>query len=75
MTSFNDAQTCATAHFVGDNLHEVIAHFSRPDATWDGFGKSDVYLKHLQLGLAQLSHEVDVELLNRQAVEPTDFGS
>jgi predicted alpha/beta superfamily hydrolase len=52
-----------------------FSHFSKPDATWESFGKADTYVEFLKLHLEGLLHSVEAELQARNAVEPTDFGT
>lgn len=73
--SNNDENTRASVRGAHDQVSTLFAHFSKPDATWDDFGKADTYVELLKLHLAELLHCVESELQTRNAVEPTDFGS
>lgn len=73
--SINDENTRASVRSSHDQVSTFFAHFSKPDATWDDFGKADTYVEFLKLHLAELIHCVEAELQSRNAVEPTDFGS
>lgn len=73
--SINDENTRASVSRAHDQVSTLFAHFSRPDATWESFGKANTYLEFLKLHLEGLSHCVESELQTRGAVEPTDFGS
>lgn len=73
--SINDENTRASVNRAHDQVSTFFAHFSKPDATWDSFGKTDTYVEFLKLHLAELLHCVESELQTRSAVEPTDFGS
>ena len=73
--SINDENTRASVRAAHDQVSTLFAHFSNPDATWESFGKADLYVELLKLHLAELTHCVEAELQARSAVEPTEFGS
>ena len=75
MPELNDDNTRACIRRAHDPVSTMLAHFSAPDATWDNFGKADIYVEYLKLHLEELLNTVESELQSRRAVEPTDFGS
>lgn len=75
MSSINDENTRASVSGAHDQVSTFLSHFSNPEATWDSFGKADIYVEFLKLQLEAMLHTVEAELQARNAVEPTDFGS
>lgn len=73
--SHNDENTRASVTRAHDQVSTFFAHFSKPDATWDDFGKADTYVEFLKLHLDSLLHCVEAELQSRNAVEPIEYGS
>lgn len=75
MTNQADDDTRAVVRAGGDQIASYLAHFHRPDSSWDSFGKGDYYLEMLRLHLMENLFAVERELQRRVSVEPTDFGS
>lgn len=75
MTGVNDENTRDSVRQGHDALSTYLAHFSRPNATWESFGKADSYLEYLRLHMLEMLHTVEAELQHRSAVEPTEYGT
>lgn len=73
--TLNDENSRASVTRAHDQVSTFFSHFSRPDATWESFGKADTYVEFLKLHLTELLHCVEAELQTRNTVEPTEFGS
>lgn len=71
----NDDGTRIAARAGADQIESFLKHFTRPDASWESFGKNDYYLEVMRLHMLEVLLCVERELHLRAAVEPTDLGS